>query len=76
MFRSEESYSSIQSSAPPVPVTVGAEYDAKIEDIAREGDGIAKVEGFVIFVPGTQVGDQVRIQIDRIMRRCAMGHKV
>ena len=30
MFRSEESYSSTQNSAPPVPVTVGAEYDAKI----------------------------------------------
>ena len=57
-------------------MTVGAEYDAKIEDTAREGDGIARIEGFVIFVPGTQVGDQVRIQIDRIMRRFAIGHKV
>lgn len=76
MFRSEESYSSMQNSAPPVPVTVGAEYDAEIEDTAREGDGIARIEGFVIFVPGTQVGDQVRIQIDRIMRRFAIGHKV
>ena len=76
MFRSEESYSSMQSSAPSAPVTVGAEYDAKIEDIAREGDGIARVESFVIFVPGTQVGDQVKIQIDRVMRRFAIGHKV
>ena len=37
--------------APSAPVTVGAEYDAKIEDTAREGDGIARVEGFVILVP-------------------------
>jgi predicted RNA-binding protein with TRAM domain len=76
MFRSEESYSSMQNSAPSAPVTVGAEYDTKIEDTAREGDGIARVEGFVIFVPGTQVGDQVKIQIDRVMRRFAIGHKV
>jgi predicted RNA-binding protein with TRAM domain len=76
MFRSEESYSSMQNSAPSAPVTVGAEYDAKIEDTAREGDGIARVEGFVIFVPETQVGDQVKIQIDRVMRRFAVGHKV
>lgn len=76
MFRSEESYSSNQDSAPPAPVTVGAEYDAKIEDTAREGDGIARVEGFVIFVPGTQVGDQVKFQVDRVMRRFAIGHKV
>ena len=60
----------------PAPVEVGKEYDVKIEDIAREGDGIARVEGFVIFVPDTQVGDQVKIQIDKVMRRFAIGHKV
>jgi predicted RNA-binding protein with TRAM domain len=76
MFRSEESYSSTQDSAPSAPVTVGVEYDAKIEDTAREGDGIARVEGFVIFVPETQIGDQVRFQVDRVMRRFAIGHKV
>ncbi|HUI39454.1 MAG TPA: TRAM domain-containing protein, partial [Methanothrix sp.] len=46
------------------------------EDIAREGDGIARVEGFVIFVPQTKVGEQVKIQIDKVMRRFAIGHKV
>jgi predicted RNA-binding protein with TRAM domain len=63
-------------SAPAAPVEVGKEYDVKIEDIAREGDGIARIEGFVIFVPATQVGDQVKIQIDRVLRRFAIGHKV
>ncbi len=76
MFRSEERCSSMQNSAPPVPVAVGAEYDAKIEDTACLGDGIARIEGFVIFVPGTQVGDEVRFQVDRIMSRFAIGHKV
>lgn len=57
-------------------MAVGTEYDVKIEDIAREGDGIARVEGFVIFVPDTKVGDQVRIQVDRVMRRFAIGHLV
>ncbi len=60
----------------PAPVEVGKEYDVKIEDIAREGDGIARIEGFVIFVAETQVGDQVKIQIDKVMRRFAIGHKV
>jgi predicted RNA-binding protein with TRAM domain len=76
MFRSGESFSSIQDSDSTAPVTVGAEYETKIEDTAREGDGIARVEGFVIFVPGTQVGDEVKIQVDRVMRRFAIGHKV
>jgi predicted RNA-binding protein with TRAM domain len=60
----------------PAPVEVGGEYDVHIEDIAREGDGIARVEGFVIFVADTNVGDDARIQIDKVMRRFAIGHKV
>lgn len=48
----------------------------EIEDIAKQGDGIARVEGFVIFVPETKVGDQVTISVDRVMRRFAIGHKV
>jgi len=64
------------SAGAPAPVEAGKEYDVKIEDIAREGDGIARVEGFVIFVADTQVGDAVKIQIDKVMRRFAIGHKV
>ena len=60
----------------PAPVEVGKEYDVSIEDIAREGDGIARVEGFVIFVADAKVGDSVRIKIDKVMRRFAVGHKI
>ena len=75
LFKREEG-STIDRSAPAVPVEAGLEYDVKIEDIAREGDGIARVEGFVIFVPDTSVGDQVKIKIDKVMRRFAIGSKV
>lgn len=75
LFKQEEG-STISRSAPAAPVEVGKEYDVKIEDIAREGDGIARVEGFVIFVPDTSVGDQVKIKIDKVMRRFAIGQKV
>ena len=60
----------------PAPVEVGKEYDVEIQDIAREGDGIARVEGFVIFVPEAKVGDKAKIQVDKVMRRFAIGHKV
>ena len=59
----------------PAPVEAGKEYDVKIEDIAREGDGIARIEGFVIFVPETQVGDQVKIVIEKVKERFAIGRK-
>lgn len=57
------------------PVEVGKEYDVEIEDVAKKGDGIARIEGFVIFVPETKVGDQVTVVVDRVMQRFAIGHK-
>jgi predicted RNA-binding protein with TRAM domain len=56
---------------PTAPVDAGKEYEVKIEDIAREGDGIARVSGFVIFVPGTSVGDEITIKVTKVMRKFA-----
>jgi predicted RNA-binding protein with TRAM domain len=64
-----------ESFAPSAPVEAGKEYEVEIEDIAKKGDGIARIEGFVIFVPDTKVGDQVKVVIDRVMQRFAIGHK-
>jgi len=57
------------------PVKVGESYDVSIDDIAKEGDGIARVEGFVIFVPQTKVGDKVRITVNKVMRKFAIAEK-
>ncbi|OGS61098.1 MAG: deoxyribonuclease [Euryarchaeota archaeon RBG_19FT_COMBO_69_17] len=62
---------------PPVaPVEEGKVYEAKIEDMGREGDGLARIQNFVVFVPGTKVGDQVKIRITRVHRRMAFGEVV
>ncbi|MDF0589633.1 MAG: TRAM domain-containing protein [Methanothrix sp.] len=76
MYRSDRGSFRDDSFETTAPVEVGKEYDVEIEDIAKQGDGIARVEGFVIFVPETKVGDQVTISVDRVMRRFAIGHKV
>ncbi len=55
------------------PVTEGESYNVTIEDIAREGDGIARVKGFVIFVPGVKVGDEVDIKVTKVLRKFAFG---
>jgi len=59
-----------------VPIEEGEVYDVTIEDIARQGDGIARVEGFVIFVPGTKVGDEVQIKVERVLPKFAFGSLV
>ncbi len=58
------------------PVELDKEYEAKIEDMSRRGDGIAKIEGFVIFVPNTKQGDQVKFKITRVGNRFAVGELV
>ncbi|WP_409200386.1 TRAM domain-containing protein [Methanobrevibacter sp. DSM 116169] len=58
------------------PVEVGKEYDVKIEDKGRSGDGIARVEGFVVFVPEVEVGQEVTIKINTTRRKFAFGEVV
>ncbi len=58
------------------PVKAGETYDVSIDDIAKEGDGIARIEGFVIFVPATKVGDKVKIKVNKVMRKFAIAEKV
>ncbi|MBS3119535.1 TRAM domain-containing protein [Candidatus Woesearchaeota archaeon] len=63
-------------SAKPVPVSEGEELDVEIEGIAAKGDGVAKKEGFVIFVPGTKVGDKVHVRINKVFRKVAMAESL
>jgi len=58
------------------PVELNEEYEAEIEDISRRGDGIARIEGFVIFVPNTKQGEHVKFKITRVGNRFAIGELV
>nr|WP_319372807.1 TRAM domain-containing protein [uncultured Methanobacterium sp.] len=50
------------------PISEGEEYDVKIEDLGRDGDGITRIEGFVVFVSGAKVGDEVKIKVNSVRR--------
>jgi predicted RNA-binding protein with TRAM domain len=53
----------------PSPVRVGEEYEVKIESMSKRGDsGVARVQGLVIFVASTKVGDSVKIRITKVGR--------
>lgn len=58
------------------PVNVGTQYDVKIEDTARQGDGIARISGLVVFVPNTKINDSVKVEIKEIKRNCAVAEVV
>ena len=58
------------------PVEVGKEYNVTISDTSKRGEGIAKIDGFVIFVPGTKMGQQARIKVTSVSERFASGQVV
>jgi len=58
------------------PVKEGEEYDVQISEVGSKGDGIAKIKNFVIFVPNTSKGDNVRIRITQVKAKSAVGEVI
>ncbi|HJW20343.1 MAG TPA: TRAM domain-containing protein [Candidatus Nitrosotalea sp.] len=60
----------------PKPVETGKEYDVSITEISRKGDGIARVEGFVIFVKDGKAGQNAKVRITQVGQRFASAELV
>ena len=58
------------------PVKVGEEIVVKIEAVGEKGDGLAKRNGFVIFVPNTKAGDEVKVKITKVLRKVGFAEVV
>ncbi len=52
----------------------GKVYEVMIQDIGKKGDGIAKLDKYVIYVPGTAKGSIVKVYIEKIAGTVAFGH--
>ncbi len=55
----------------PKPVEVGKEYNVEVTELSRRGDGVAKIQGFIIFVRGSKVGEKVKIKVETVGPRFA-----
>ena len=58
------------------PVKVGEELDVTIEAVGEKGDGMAKVQGFVLFVPNTKSGDRVKVKVTRVLAKVGFAQVV
>jgi 23S rRNA (uridine2552-2'-O)-methyltransferase len=58
------------------PVAEGDELSVEISDEGREGDGIARVDGFTVFVPDATVGEAVDIRIEDVKPRFAFAERL
>lgn len=60
----------------PKPVKIGDEIDVTIAEVSRKGDGVTRIDGYVIFVPNAKQGDAVKIRIAEIRPNFAIGNIV
>ncbi|WP_115862721.1 TRAM domain-containing protein [Halorussus litoreus] len=62
------------SSEPQPPVEEGEIRYVEVEDIGKQGDGIARVErGYVIIVPDAEIGERVKVEITEVKSNFAVG---
>jgi predicted RNA-binding protein with TRAM domain len=61
-------------SEPQPPVEAGEIRYVEIEDIGKQGDGIARVErGYVIIVPDSEIGERVKVEVTEVKSNFAVG---
>ncbi len=63
----------------PKPVKLGEKVKVHVDNMGKEGDGVAKIEGFVVFVKGateSDVGQDVEVNITFVGRKFSIGEKV
>lgn len=51
------------------PVEEGDLVELEVEDIGSKGDGIARIKGFVVFVPDGEVGETYEVEITQVGKK-------
>lgn len=54
-----------------IPVKKNESYEVQINGMTSEGNGVARVKEFTVFVPGAAVGDTLRIKIVKVLKNYA-----
>jgi|TARA_Y100000031_G_C7979078_1_gene273894 predicted RNA-binding protein with TRAM domain len=57
----------------PKPVNINDEIYLTITEISNRGDGLARVKGYIVFVPNVKEGDNVKVKITQIRPNYAIG---
>ena len=56
-----------------LPIEKNEELELTIHSVTLEGAGVGRVDGFAVFVPGTLVGERVRVHIIKVTASYAVG---
>jgi predicted RNA-binding protein with TRAM domain len=58
------------------PVKMGEELDVRVEAVGEKGDGVAKVKGFVLFIPNTRAGENCRVRVTKVLSKVGFAEKI
>ena len=58
------------------PVKAGEAYEVTVNAVGDKGDGIAKVKGFVLFIPNVKKGDFVKVKITKVLKNVGFAEVV
>ena len=58
------------------PVSTGEELEVDVEDVGDEGDGVAKVDGYTLFVPGADAGETVEVRVTDVKPRFGFAERL
>ncbi|MEM3627694.1 MAG: TRAM domain-containing protein [Candidatus Bathyarchaeia archaeon] len=75
-FGSQSRFRSNRPFFQTAPVKENQELDVIIDDIGSRGDGIARIQGFLIFVPHSKIGERVRVRIRSVSAKFAVAEKI
>jgi len=60
----------------PTTVTVGSQLVTTIHDLAFGGEGVGRIDDFVVFVPFVMVGEEVEVEVVEVKKRFARARLV
>ena len=52
------------------------EYILNVEALGYEGEGIAKIEGYPVFIAGALIGEKVKVKITKVKKSFAYGRLI
>jgi len=58
------------------PIRVDDEIEVEIESRGARSDGVAKHDGFIIFVPNTSVGEKVMVKIEKVFKKFGIARRM
>ena len=56
-----------------VPVIKNREYELEVDNLGMNGEGIGRIEGFTMFVPGALPGEKIRIKAVKVGKSYGYG---